>query len=68
MQGDIVRIDDSKHKKLSSFLTDKKVPSDIRKDIQVVVVDNEIVMIPGYFGSRYNKRTGDFIKIKVCEA
>ena len=33
-----------------------------------VVVDNEIVMIPGYFGSRYNKRTGDFIKIKVCEA
>lgn len=62
MPGDIVRIDDSRHKKLTDFLSDKKVPITERKNIKVVALGNEVFMIPGYFGTRFEKRTGMFKK------
>ena len=63
--GDIVRIDDSRHKKLSGFLSDKKIPLDKRKRLKVIVLNNEVIMIPGYFGTRFNTRIGDFFKISI---
>lgn len=60
--GDIVRIDDFHHKKLTDFLSDKKVPLTERKNIMVLAAGNEVFMIPKYFGTRFEKRTGFFKK------
>ncbi len=63
--GDVVRIDDTKHKRLTDFLSDKKVPITEREHIQVLAYENEVFMIPKYFGTRFEKRTGTFTKIEV---
>lgn len=64
-EGDIVRIDDTSHKKLTKLLSDKKVPLNLRKDIKVVELNGEIIMIPGIFSTRYKKRLGEFVKLTV---
>lgn len=64
-EGDIVRVNENIHKKLTKFLSDKKIPLVLRKDIDVVELNGEIIMIPGIFSTRYEKRKGEFIKLTI---
>lgn len=61
--GDIVRIDECTHKKLNDLFREKNVPKELRDSIEVICVNDEIVMVPGFFGTRYRERDGEFLKI-----
>lgn len=61
--GDMMRVEDGVHKKLSKFMVDKKIPSEIRDNLWLLCDGNEVLCIFDYFVTRFAKRNGRFIKV-----
>lgn len=49
MPGDKIMLSDGKHQKLKDFLINQKIPSALRKHIFLVLEDETIKWIPGFF-------------------
>lgn len=63
--GDVVRVEDGVHKKLSRFLTDKKVDKSKRDNLVLLCDNNEVLCVFGLFATRFKERTGKFMKVVV---
>ena len=63
--GDIFRVEDGVSKKLNRVMTDKKIDSEIRDNIVLLCDGNEVLCAFGYFVTRFAKRSGEFMKIRV---
>lgn len=59
--GDILRVNDTIHKKLNKFLVDKKIPQIDRDKLWVLCDGNEVLWVLGLFGTRFDKRSGVFL-------
>lgn len=68
--GDVIVIAPGLRKKLKKFFVDEKVDAAKRDDYWLLVNEkNEIIWIPGLFGSRLKSedRAGEFVKFEVVE-
>ena len=65
--GDIFRVSDDCHKKLSRVFVDKKV-SKLGRENKILLCDgNEVLWCVGEFATRFNSRSGQFVRIRVEE-
>ena len=64
-EGDVFRVEDNVHKKLNRVFTDKKVDETLRDHIPLLCDGNEVLCAFGYFVTRFQDRTGKFMKIVV---
>lgn len=63
--GDVYRIDDNTHKKLSKYFISKKIDSVLRNQIPLICFESEVLCVAGYFVTRFANRDGEFIKITI---
>ncbi len=64
-EGDIFRVFDNCHKKLNRVFVDKKV-SKVGRDNKILLCDgNEVLWCVGEFATRFNIRSGRFVRICV---
>lgn len=62
---DVFRVEDGVHKKLNKFFTDKKLDSSMRDKVLLLCDGNEVLCVFGYYVTRYNDRSGKFMKVVV---
>ena len=65
--GDIFRVSDDCHKKLSRVFVDKKVSKLGRENKILLCEGNEVLWCIGEFATRFSKRSGRFVRICVEE-
>lgn len=65
LDGDIYRIDNVTHKKLSKYMISKKIDSVLRNKLPLLCDGSEVLCIFNHFVTRFNKRDGEFIRIKI---
>lgn len=65
--NDIYRVSDNIHKKLNRVFCDKKIDPTARANAIVFTVDDEVVCAMSMFATRFDKRSGRFIKIEICD-
>lgn len=67
--GDMLQMTEHMSKKVNRFFTDKKIPASDRDNFWMLSHDGGIgfvYWIPELFGSRWEKRTGKFVRFEIC--
>lgn len=65
--GDKFRIDEACHRKLNKLFIDRKITSNVRDSIPLMVIDSEVNWLVGYQATRFEKRSGEFVRFRVLK-
>lgn len=63
--GDVLRVNDSIHKKLNKFFVDKKISKFERDNLWLLCDGNEVLWILNVFATRFDKRDGEFFIMSI---
>jgi tRNA(Ile)-lysidine synthetase-like protein len=65
--GDMLQMTEHMSKKVNRFFTDKKIPANERDNFWMLCHNMGFVYwIPELFGSRWETRTGKFVRFEIC--